>query len=254
MAEAILASLLRARVVEVCDMVVVEIKDARRRWLSDQYGVPVDSQPSALAEADVVVLAVKPQDFDPALAALTGITGPQQLVVSIAAGKRLAGIEATLCGARIVRVMPNLACTVGAGMSVYCLGTRCNSTDRNRVEDLLGCSGAVLELPEAQFDAVTAVSGSGPAFFARFLHCMTEAGMIAGLEASDARLLARQTMLGTARVLAENEIEPEAFIQAVASPGGTTEAGLTVMNESDLAAIVRNTVAAAAQRSRELSA
>ncbi len=156
-------------------------------------------------------------------------------------------------GTPVVRVMPNLPCTVGEGMSVYCLGRRARRADARTAVRLLTCFGRVREVPERLFDAVTALSGSGPAFFAYVLDALARGAQKEGLTRSDALLLAEQTMLGTARLLLDTGQEPEALIQAVASPKGTTVAGLTVLTASPVSTILARAIRAAARRSRELS-
>ncbi len=255
MAEALLAGLLKARVARPADVMVCDVLPARRDEVASRYGVRATDAPLEVVTAcRIVVLAVKPQDLEALLAGVAARLTRRHLVVSIAAGKNLAWLQARVGSeTRLVRVMPNLAVMVGAGMSVFCLGSQATAGDRTWAERLLGCSGRVLELEEPCFDAVTALSGSGPAFFAYLLNALAAAAAGEGLPAAAARLLAEQTMLGAARYLLETGQDPQTFIQAVASPKGTTAAGLAVLDGSTIAAILGDTIRAAAQRSRELS-
>lgn len=255
MAEALLAGLLDARVTRPGDVMVCDVLPARRDELVSRYGVQATDAPlEVVGGCRIVVLAVKPQDLEALLADVAARLTRRHLVVSIAAGKNLAWLQARIGSqTRLVRVMPNLAVMVGEGMSAYCLGPQATAADRTWAERLLGCSGRVLELDEACFDAVTALSGSGPAFFAYLLQALAAAAVGEGLPAAAAGLLAEQTMLGAARYLLETGQDPQSFIQAVASPKGTTAAGLEVLDQSPIAAILGDTIRAAARRSRELS-
>jgi pyrroline-5-carboxylate reductase len=204
--------------------------------------------------AETLVLAVKPQQLDAVLTELASLITADHLVISIAAGKKLAGIESLLPSARVIRVMPNLACLVAEGMSVLCPGSKATPADIATATKLLSCFGKVLELPEEKFDAVTALSGSGPAFLTYLLNGLVAAGVEEGLTRQDALLLAEQTMLGTAKILIEKGTDPQELIQSVTSAKGTTAAGLAVMENSDILAVLRKTIGAAADRSKELSA
>ena len=254
MAEAIAASLLDAGMVEAGDVVVSDISAERLEALASKYGFAVtDSNPTVVTGSDIVVLAVKPQELDVVLEGVASATAGK-LVVSIAAGKPLSYFEALLPGARIVRVMPNLACQVGEGMSAYCGGSDATEADLQQVDAILGCAGRALQVDEALFDAVTALSGSGPAFFAYALKALADGAVQEGMAPDAALLLAKQTMLGTAKVLLEKDLTPDTFMGQVASKGGTTAAGLAVLKEGPVALGLQSTIKAAADRSRELGA
>jgi pyrroline-5-carboxylate reductase len=255
MAEAMLAAFLRAGVSGRRELAVSELAGARRRYLKRRYRVAVaHDNPGTAAAADVLFLAVKPQQLGDLLAEIASVLTRRHLAVSIAAGRTTAWIEARLPRARVVRVMPNLPCRVGEGMSVLCIGKRARPADGRRVARLLAAFGKVLELPEKQFDAVTALSGSGPGFLAYVLGHMIRAAQREGLAGGDARMLAAQTMLGTARLLMEPGTDPEALVAAVASAKGTTAAGLAVLERARAGLVLQRTIRAAARRSRELSA
>lgn len=254
MAEAIMAALVGSKTAEAGRIVVSDVSAERRAHLADSLGVAaVADNLSVLARAEVVFIAVKPQQLDEVTAELASTAGAGHLFISIAAGKRLAYFEQRLPAGRIVRVMPNIAALVGASANAFCLGTRCRAEDRETVRILLSSFGQAVELPETQFDAVTALSGSGPAFVAHWVEAAVQGGVGMGLREADARSLAYQTLLGTARLLTEGKFTPEHLIAAVSSAKGTTVAGLEVLTKTTLADDLRRTLAAAANRSRELS-
>lgn len=255
MAEAILAALVASGVVKAAEITASDVSEARRRRMRRRYGAGVTARNrTVVARAQVVFLAVKPQQLDAVLEEIAPAVTRSHLFISIAAGKTIARLEALLPDARVIRVMPNLPCVVGEGVSAFCAGSRATRADRGTADALLSSCGKVLELPEELFDAVTAVSGSGPAFFAYLLNCVVEAGTAEGLTRADALLLAEQTMLGTARLLMEQNIDPQALIDAVTSAKGTTAAGRAVLEKSSVPGVLRRTIRAAARRSRELSA
>ncbi|MBQ6923439.1 MAG: pyrroline-5-carboxylate reductase [Kiritimatiellae bacterium] len=234
----------------------VLVCDAREETLAAYRKMKIavtDSPADVAACCRTVFLAVKPQDFDALVSGIAHRLGPSKLVVSIAAGKTLARIrELAGPGPRLVRVMPNLPVLVGEGMVAYAPDTSAKPADVKLVAKLLGSCGTAIQLEERHFDAVTALSGSGPAFFAYVMEAMAAAGEKLGLPADAARLLSNKTMLGTARYLAETGQDPQAFIRAVCSPKGTTEAGMKKLEASSTAAALEKTLAAAAKRSAEL--
>jgi pyrroline-5-carboxylate reductase len=253
MAEAIMSALIRGGVVDIDDVAVSDVDGGRRRELHKSLGVHVtyDSR-HVVHEGDVIFLAVKPQQLDEVLDGISN-SSSGKLFISIAAGKRLASIASRLPGGRVVRVMPNLAALVAESMNVFCADAIVTESDRQTVNLLLESFGRVIELEEEHFDAVTALSGSGPAFICYILNAMAEGGQALGLNDEDARMLARQTLIGTAQLLASGLYEPESLIAAVSSERGTTVAGLDVLSKTTVGADLAKTLAAAAQRSRELS-
>ena len=255
MGEAILGSLIHTAGLPPAQLVACDADADRRAQIRRRYGVKVVADPRDLpAACETLFLAVKPQDLDRVLESLAPALTRRHLLISIAAGKSLARLQALAGGrARVVRVMPNLNVSVGAGMSVFTPGPTARAGDRRLVARLLASCGEVLELDERHFDAVTALSGSGPAFFAYLMQAMARAAEALGLPADAARLLANQTMLGTARTLRERGQDPDAFIQAVCSPKGTTAAGMAVLEKSGVARALDRTLRAAARRSRELN-
>jgi len=206
--------------------------------------------PRELAEAsEVVFLSVKPQDIQSVLEALKNT---DRLVISIAAGVPISRIESVLMKARVVRVMPNAPCLVGAMAAGYAFGSKVRQPDREVVQQLLNAAGYAAEVTEELLDAVTGLSGSGPAFVARLIEAFIEAGKELGLEAEITRNLSIQTFLGTARLLADTGMEPQTLVDMVSSPNGTTVAGRRILDTSDYAEVLGRTIRAAAERSKEL--
>jgi len=266
MGGAILESLLKTKMAKSSEITVFEANPERASQLAKQLKIKTAATlESAFAGADVVFLAVKPQDLGNLLAQTKwrvdvpvhrkpGTVSLQPLFISIAAGKTTAWLEAALPrGSRVVRAMPNLALAAGEGMTGLCAGTHATKSDLRLATRVFSRAGKTVVLPESQFDALTALSGSGPAFFAYFLQAMTDAGAALGLAPETAATLATQTFLGTARVLSENGTTPENFMRAVASPKGTTAAGLEVLAKSTLRGVTTKTLAAAARRGKQLN-
>lgn len=201
------------------------------------------------AAADVVFLAVKPQTMESVLQELAGQSG---LFVSIAAGLPLAFFQRFLPEARVIRIMPNTPCLAGEMAAGMTAGRGVSEADRSLVRTLLEAAGRVVELPEEKLDAVTAVSGSGPAFWARLAEAFIDAGREAGLDDETARTLVLQTMKGTAVLLEKNRMEPGDLVEMVSSPGGTTVAGRRILESSDFREIISGTVRETVRRSKEL--
>lgn len=253
MAEAMMAGLIAKQVFRPGEIVAADISADRLAELGGRMGIrTVRDNAEVARQAMTCVLAVKPQQLDDVLRRLAPEITREHLLISIAAGKTTASLEALLPAGRLVRVMPNIACLAGEGMNVFTCGSRATTADANDVRTLLGCCGKVMELAEDQFDAVTALSGSGPAFFAWFLDRLVDGAVAAGLTRRQALFLAEQTMAGTARLLMEKQMEPADLAAAVTSPGGTTAAGRAVLEQVDLADRLNNVIRAAALRSREL--
>ncbi|HWA84844.1 MAG TPA: pyrroline-5-carboxylate reductase, partial [Opitutus sp.] len=203
--------------------------------------------------ADLLVVAFKPQHLagaDPRLAELT--TG--KLVLSVLAGKRLATLAKTFPHARnLVRAMPNTPAAIGAAITAFCSQHPLANADRALVATLLGACGQHVELGEEHMDAVTALSGSGPAFLFEYVAAMRDAGVAAGLPADIAARLATETALGSARLLARRQVDPEVLRNQVTSPNGTTLAGLRKLEAGNFRALIRDTILAAQARAAELS-
>jgi pyrroline-5-carboxylate reductase len=248
MGEALLGGLLRAGAVEPAEVVVVERVPERRAELAARHGVEVCDHPVA---AESVIVATKPDDVPAALEALSG-TGVRR-VLSIAAGVSIASMEARLDpGVAVVRSMPNTPSLVGLGAAAIAGGASATDPDLDWAASVLGAVGTVVRVAEGDLDAVTAVSGSGPAYVFLVAEALIAAGVGAGLAPEVADALVRQTLLGAATLLVDSGEDPAALRAAVTSPGGTTQAALAVLARRDVPGAFADAVAAAAERSREL--
>jgi pyrroline-5-carboxylate reductase len=204
----------------------------------------------------VIVAAVKPQMMDSVFPALAKLAGPKTVVLSIAAGKSIASFERHLsAGAAVVRAMPNTPSAIGRGITGAVGNAHVSDAQKTLCDDLLGAVGAVVWVrDEAQIDAVTAVSGSGPAYVFYFTECLAKAGVAAGLDAELALQLARATVSGSGELLYRSDLDPAILRQNVTSPGGTTAAALAVLmrDEAGLQKLMTDAVLAALKRAREL--
>jgi pyrroline-5-carboxylate reductase len=234
-------------------LVIAEVDPARRRVLEERFpGVRVVPSPAwAVAEAELVVVAVKPADAPAALAASADALADGALVLSLAAGVPLAVLEAAAPNRPIVRAMPNAAALVGHGAAAIAPGQHATPAHLDTAEQVLGAVGTVVRLPEHHLDAVTALSGSGPAYVFLLAEALIEAGVLAGLTRDVADGLVRQTLLGAAALLAGPET-PEALRAAVTSPGGTTAAAVRILETRGFRGAVLDAVMAATERSRQL--
>lgn len=253
MAEAMIGGLVGRCFMPADGIIASDIDAGRLADLRHRLGIRVaDDNASVVQAADLVFLAVKPQQFGAVLAGIGPLVNGSHLVVSIAAGKPVADVEAYLPEARVMRVMPNIACLAGEGMNVFTRGTRATESDARRLRDILECCGRAMELPESMFDAVTALSGSGPAFLAYLLDGLVAGAVREGLPRDEALVMAAQTMAGTARLLLEKRFSPGELAAAVTSAKGTTAAGREVLESPEMADVLVRTIQAAARRSREL--
>ena len=234
-------------------LAVAEVDADRRRVLEATFpGVRVAPSPAwAVSDAEVVVLAVKPGVVAEALGQCLPSLGEETLLISIAAGVRLETLEAAAPGRPVVRAMPNTPALVRRAATAIAGGTHATDAHLAEAERILGAVGIVVRVPETQLDAVTALSGSGPAYVFLVAEALIDAGVLAGLPREVADRLTRETLLGAATLLAEGDA-PEALRAAVTSPGGTTAAGLHVLESRGTRAAFLDAVRAAADRSREL--
>jgi len=234
------------------DILVSEPLEERRRCLVNSYGVRATASNKEVAGAcDLIILAVKPQNMTAVLDEIADEITENKIVVSIAAGITLASLKAKLRTKKLVRVMPNTPAIVQEGMSVLSLCECFSEPDIAAVREIFMSVGKVLTLPEKYMNAVTALSGSGPAFVALFTEALTVAGLQLGLSEENASVLALQTVIGTARLL-ETGISPEQLRIMVTSPGGTTSAGLGVFETAGLKDIVIEALQAAVKRAEQL--
>ncbi len=220
---------------------------------AQDYELTINKEASGLLP-NVLVLAVKPQIIDAVMATLLPIIGPKTLAISIAAGIDIARLSRGLDMGRVVRAMPNTPAQIGKGITGAVAGKDVSRAERDTAEALLGAAGPVVWFDdENQLDAVTAVSGSGPAYVFYLVEALAEAGKRQGLPAAIAEQLARQTIIGSAALLEADPAAPAVLRQNVTSPNGTTAAGLSVlMAEDGLASLMNRTVEAARRRSEEL--
>lgn len=254
MGTALVGGILDAGIARAEDVTVFDVHAPAAATMADRLGVGTADSNAAVVEAsEVVLLCVKPQGFEEMLAQLG--ESPGRLLVSIAAGVRLSRIEsATERRHRVVRVMPNTPALVGRGASGFALGRDATAADADLTRSLLGAVGIACEVSEEQLDAVTAVSGSGPAYIFRMIEALVEGGVQQGLDESTASRLAAHTVAGAAELLLKSSETPAQLRENVTSPNGTTFAALESLREAGFADIVREAVAAAADRSRELGA
>jgi len=253
MGETLLSGLLRAgRAVD--DVVITERRPDRAAELADRYGVKVLSNPEAVATSDTVVLVVKPQDIGSLLTEIRDAVVPGTLVVCIAAGITTAFVEQRLPeGVAVVRVMPNTPALVDQGMAAISPGSHCDAAHLDRARALLSATGKVIEVAEYHQDAITAISGSGPAYIFYVVEAMIEAGVLLGLPRSTSTELVVQTLYGAATMLRETGEHPTVLREQVSSPAGTTMSALRQLDDHKVRAAFLTAMEAARDRSRELS-
>jgi pyrroline-5-carboxylate reductase len=236
------------------DVAVAEIDAERRRELETRFPQVrvVPSVAWAVADADVVVVCLKPADVSEALESAGAALGDDALVLSIAAGVTIATLEAAAPGRPVVRAMPNTPALIGLGAAAIAGGTHAHEGHLDLAQQLLGAVGLVVRLPEHLLDAVTGLSGSGPAYVFLVAEALVEAGVLVGLPRPISTQLVNQTLLGAATLLAHGDDGPEALRAAVTSPGGTTAAGLRSLEASGVRSAFIDAVVAATRRSTEL--
>jgi pyrroline-5-carboxylate reductase len=255
MATALARGLVRAEMVPAGAIVACDPSaEARSAFAREIPGTTVDAANAAdVSRADVIILAVKPQTMTEALLALRTSIRSDALVVSIAAGVTLGRLEASLPnGQRVVRVMPNTPCLIGLGASGFALGTRATKDDAKLVASLFSAVGVAFEMPEKLLDAVTGLSGSGPAFVYSMIEALAAGGVAEGMSRELACELAARTVSGAAEMVLQTRETPAVLRDRVTSPGGTTLAGLGVLRERGFAEAISDAVRAATRRSVEL--
>jgi len=253
MGEALIAGLI-AYGETPANIAVCEKRAERVTELVSRYGISITEIADSVRNANTVLLVVKPQDMATVLAEVGAAINPAAVVVSFAAGKKIDFISANLGKANpVIRVMPNTATMVGAGMAAISLGLGVTSAQREFVTGFLAKSGQVVEVAEELQDAVTATSGSGPAYFFAFTEAMVAGAQELGLSAEVATQLTVQTLIGAAKLLAESGKSATELRENVTSPNGTTAAALAAFNDGDLAKLVAKSMKAARDRSIELA-
>jgi len=254
--EALIAGLLSTGWRKPEEIVATVRREDRAQELKDRHGVTAGtSNPEAVNGAGLIVIAVKPQDFDGLLGEIGGILSPDQTVLSIAAAVPTSAIEERIAsGVPVLRAMPNAPATVHEGVAGICAGAHAGDEHLAMAEDVLRHVGRVVRVPERYMDAVTAVSGSGPAYFALLAEAMIEAGILLGLSREDTTELVVQTMLGTAKLLRDEKMHPVELREMVTSPGGTTIRAIRELEQAGVRAAFLNAIQAAMDRGRELAA
>jgi pyrroline-5-carboxylate reductase len=254
--EALIAGLLSTGWRKPEDIVATVRREERAKELEERHGVrATTSNTAAVNGARLIVIAVKPQDFEILLGEIGGILSTEQTVLSIAAAVTTSSIEdRVVAGVPVLRAMPNAPATVHEGVAGLCAGAHAGEEHLALAEDVLLHVGRVVRVPERYMDAVTAVSGSGPAYFALLAEAMIEAGILLGLSREDTTELVVQTMFGTAKLLRDQKMHPVELREMVTSPGGTTIRAIRELEQAGVRAAFLNAIQAAMDRGRELAA
>ncbi|MBK8346153.1 MAG: pyrroline-5-carboxylate reductase [Saprospiraceae bacterium] len=248
-------SFIQYELVKKENLLLIEKNEERCQSLkSSREGVVVNTINEKIAETDLVILAVKPQDFEVLSAELKGKLKEQQVVLSIMAGIPILKIQTLLHHKSVVRAMPNTPAMLGMGITGFTSAEGISIAKLFKVENLINATGRSIYIEdESMIDAVTALSGSGPAYFYYFVKHMVEAGKKMGFDEGTSLLLVKQTMQGAYHLINNAELDLDALIKAVASKGGTTEAAIKVFNENGMDSAIVKGVLAAEKRAKELS-
>ena len=253
MGEALIRGLLKAGVAEPTQILGSDPRTDRSAELAERYGIrTTDDNTEVARQADILILSIKPQVMERVLDEIGPGIHAQALVISIAAGVPLAAIEARLPQARVIRTMPNTPALVGAGATAIAMGGHATDGDLKAAHRIFDSVGMTVALDEAQMDAVTGLSGSGPAYVFLVIEALADAGVKVGLSRHHAQALAAQTLLGSAKLLIETDEHPGRLKDMVTSPGGTAIVGLHTLESGGLRTTLMDAVEAATKRSREL--
>jgi pyrroline-5-carboxylate reductase len=254
MAEALIKGLLSKEFLKPGRITASDLSEDRRNHLKESFGINITSENNeAVTGSEIIILAVKPQVMPTVLEDIGPVVSSNHIVVSIAAGITIHSLEKRLPeGTRVVRVMPNTPALVQAGAAALCKGTAASEDDLDIVRQILEAVGRAVVVPEALMDAVTGLSGSGPAYVFTFIEGLIDAGVREGLSRTVAQELVVQTVLGAALMCQNTGKHPAELTTMVTSPGGTTVAGLHVLERAALRGILLDAVRAATERSREL--
>jgi len=255
LAEALISGLIESGTASQDEIAVSDIDPSRRDLLKKKFSVSVHpSNQEVVAKSDVVILALKPDALPGVLPEMDVKDVDEKLFITVAAGVPISLVEAGLPEtARLIRVMPNLCCAVQASCTVISRGTRATEADVEVAERVFGSVGMTFRMDEGKMDAVTALSGSGPAYVFIFIEALSDGGVLKGLPRAEATRMAAQTVLGAAKMVLETGLHPAELKDRVASPGGTTIAAIQALEEGGFRASVIDAVAEAHRRSRELS-
>lgn len=257
MAEALIKGILQAGLVPAGQLMAADPASARRDLLRDRYGITVYADAVAmLGECEIVILAVKPQVMGVVLDSLVEVVSDRHLLISIAAGVTISFIEGNLAGTgcRVIRVMPNTPAIVQAAASALSSGIRATAADMETAQAIFNAIGRSVVVDETYLDAVTGLSGSGPAYVFSFLEALIDAGVKVGLSRPVAETLTLQTVMGSVKLAMETGDHPAQLRAMVTSPGGTTIAGLHVLERAGMQGVIMDCVEAATERSRHLGA
>ncbi|MCK4839488.1 MAG: pyrroline-5-carboxylate reductase [Desulfobulbaceae bacterium] len=254
MAEALIKGIIQAGLFAAEQIIAVDSAEDRRQLLAKLYKVNIAEDSAGLVDCEIVVLAVKPQVVSALLQSRRAHFHKKQLVISIAAGVSLDVLESSLagCDCRLVRVMPNTPALIMEGAAALCGGSLANDDDLKTATAIFDAVGKSVVLSEAEIDAVTGLSGSGPAYVFSFIEALIDSGVKVGLNRDVAETLALQTVLGSVKLAIETGKHPADLRAMVTSPGGTTIAGLHEMERAGFQGIIMDAVEAATRRSREL--
>jgi len=254
MGEAIIKGLLQAGLVPASSIAATDARPDRLEQMTKQYGIrAAASNTTLVAEADLVILAVKPQIMGAVLKEIAGAVDRSKLLISVAAGVPVASLRDGLGRpARLIRVMPNTPALVLEGATAIARADGLEAGDLETAQELFGAVGRVVVLDEDALDAVTGLSGSGPAYVAIVIESLADGGVKMGLDRATAMILAAQTVLGSAKLIIETGTHPGQLKDMVSSPGGTTIAGIAALEEGGVRRTFINAVERATQRSREL--
>ncbi|MGO8763878.1 MAG: pyrroline-5-carboxylate reductase [Limisphaerales bacterium] len=254
MATALAKGFVRAQIVAPKEILAGDPHETARKSFAAELGSKVTASNSEVARfANVLILATKPDQVATALAEIRDVFSSKKLLISIAAGMTIGKLEGALPdGARVIRVMPNTPALVGAGASAFAPGKNATAGDAELAKKLLSAVGVAFQVKESLLDAVTGLSGSGPAYVFQFIEALSDGGVAGGLPREVATLLAAQTVAGAARMVLETGQHPGALKDQVTSPGGTTIEGLHELEKGKLRATVINAVRAATEKSRKL--
>lgn len=254
MAEAIVGGMVAADFCAPEKIVLTDIRPERLADLKSEYGISTSGDNSVVENSEIVLLAVKPQVMEDVLKEIAPVLKTETLIISIAAGISCSKIEKTLgCERRVVRVMPNTAALIGQGASAIAAGSLADEADIEVAEAILNCVGLTVRVAEEELDAVTALSGSGPAYVFYLLEAMLAAAAEMGLEEKTARSLALQTVEGAARLMKDSGESAADLRAKVTSKGGTTEAAIHALNDENVKGAIMKALQAAKARSVELS-
>jgi pyrroline-5-carboxylate reductase len=254
MATALARGFIRGELVSPREIIASDPVDAAREHFAAEAGAKTVAANAEVAKfAQVLILATKPDQVSTALAEIRGVFTGKHLLISIAAGVTLSRLEAALpAGSRVIRVMPNTPALVGAGASAFALGMAATVADGELAKKLLSAVGLALQVKEPLLDAVTGLSGSGPAYVFQFIEALSDGGVAAGLPRDIATKLAAQTVMGGGKMVLETGMHPGALKDQVTSPGGTTIDGLHELEKGRMRAAVMSAVRAATEKSKKL--